>query len=129
MPPKKKVTKPSYKPTPEERQQVERMSAVGIPQESIARVVNAEKGGIDVKTLRKHFRVELDTAKIKADAVVSGSLYNKCVNGDTSAIIWWEKTRQGRKETQVNEHAGEIKAISVNYVDAIDAKRITNSDS
>jgi len=82
---------------------VEQMSAVGITQAQIAMVV---RDGIDLKTLRKHFRVELDTAAIKANAKVSGALYNKCMAGDTSSLIWWEKTRQGRKEVTVNEHSG-----------------------
>ena len=94
---------PVFKPTNDERKLVEQMSAVGIPHESIALVV---RDGIDDKTLRKHFRAELDTAKIRADAVVSGSLFKKCKAGDTTAIIWWEKTRQGRKETRVQENTG-----------------------
>jgi hypothetical protein len=107
--PKKRVTCPPFKPTDDERKLVEQMSAVGIPQESICLVV---RDGIDDKTLRKHFRKELDTALVKANAKVSGSLYNKAINGDTSSIIWWEKTRQGRKEVSKTEndhnHTGEI---------------------
>ena len=87
----------------EERKMVEQMSAVGVPQADIAVVV---RDGIDVKTLRKHFRQELDQALIKANAKVSGSLYNKCMAGDTSSLIWWEKTRQGRREKVVQEHQG-----------------------
>src|SRR5690242_14363816 len=41
--------------------QVEAMAAYGVPEESIARVV-----GIDPKTLRRHYREELDTGQIKA---------------------------------------------------------------
>ena len=52
-----------FKPTEEERKLVEQMCSVGIPQESICLVV---RDGIDDKTLRKHFRRELDTAKVKA---------------------------------------------------------------
>ena len=48
MPPKK-VTKPTFKPTDEERKLVEQMSAVGIPQSNIAMVI---RDGIDDKTLR-----------------------------------------------------------------------------
>jgi hypothetical protein len=99
----RKKGQPAFKPTDEERKLVEQMSAVGIPQESICLVV---RDGIDDKTLRKHFRRELDTALIKANAKVSGSLFNKAIAGDTSSIIWWEKTRQGRKETQVQENTG-----------------------
>ncbi len=105
---RKKVGPPTFKPTDEERALVERMTGVGIPQESICRVI---RDGIDDKTLRKHFRHELDTALILANTEVSGSLYNKAIGGDTSSIIWWEKTRQGRKETTTMDHTGEISII------------------
>ena len=86
---------PTFKPTDAERAEVKKMVAVGIPQESICRVV---RDGSDDKTLRKHFRHELDTALVKANTEISGTLYNKARNGDTPSIIWWEKTRQGRGE-------------------------------
>jgi len=82
---------------------VSQMCAVGIPQESICRVV---RDGIDDKTLRKHFRAELDTAVAKANAMVGGTLYNKAINGDTTAAIWWSKTRMGWSEKQRLEHTG-----------------------
>lgn len=98
---KRKVGKPLFKPTDDERKLVEQMSAVGIPHESIALIV---RDGIDDKTLRKHFRRELDTAAIKANAKVGGTLFNKAMAGDTTAAIWWSKTRMGWKETTVNEN-------------------------
>ena len=98
MPPE--LGAPPFEPTDDERKLVEQMSAVGIPQESIARVV---RDGIDPKTLRKHFRHELDTAAIRANAKVGGTLFNKAMSGDTTAAIWWSKTRMGWKETNVTE--------------------------
>ena len=86
---------PTFNPTDAERAEVKNMVAVGIPQESICR---GGRDGIDDKTLRKHFRHELDTALVKANTEISGTLYNKARNGDTPSIIWWEKTRQGRGE-------------------------------
>lgn len=106
---------PAFVPTDEERALVERMTAVGIPQESIGRMV---RDGIDDKTLRKHFRHELDTALINANAQVSGSLFNKAVGGDTSSMIWWEKTRQGRKEKSEVDHSGTITLIERKIVRA-----------
>ena len=109
MPRKNPVGPPTFKPTDQEREQVEQMSAVGIPQESICRVI---RDGIDDKTLRKHFRKELDTAAAKANANIGNTLYNKAMGGDTSALIWWSKTRMGWKETSVQEHAGGV-AVSI----------------
>lgn len=91
---------PKFKPTDEDRKMVAQMAAVGIMQESIARVI-----GIDPKTLRKHFREELDTSAAKANAKVGGTLYNKAINGDTSAAIWWSKARMGWKERTQLQHA------------------------
>lgn len=98
-------TKPPFKPTEEEHKLVEQMIAVGIPQASVARMI---RGGIDEKTLRKHFRDELDTGAIKADARVSGMLYTNCLAGKETSIIWWEKTRQGRKEKTEVAHSGDV---------------------
>ena len=51
----------AHKPDPFHRRQVEAMAAYGVPEIGIARVV-----GIDAKTLRRHYREELDTGQIKA---------------------------------------------------------------
>jgi hypothetical protein len=95
---------PTFKPTDDERKLVEQMTACGIPQESQCLVI---RDGIDDKTLRKHFRRELDTAATKANTKVAGTLFNKAVGGDTAAMIWWSKTRMGWKETNVQENTGE----------------------
>ncbi|MDP6801125.1 MAG: hypothetical protein QF744_15050 [SAR202 cluster bacterium] len=113
------MTKPSFKPTDDERKLVEQMTAVGIPQESVSLVV---RDGIDKKTLRKHFRRELDTAKIKANAKIGGTLFNKAIGGDTTAAIFWAKTQMGWKETDRLEHGvdGSLAAL----LKSIDGSRI-----
>jgi hypothetical protein len=102
--PRKKAGQPAFKPTDEERKLVEQMTACGIPQESQCLVI---RDGIDDKTLRKHFRRELDTAATKANAKVAGTLFNKAMGGDTTAIIWWTKTRMKWSERQEVEHTGD----------------------
>jgi len=87
---------PPHKPTDKERQDVKNMAAVGITQEDIVKVI-----GVDLKTLRKHYRAELDESLIKANAQIGGALFAKAKSGDTSAIIWWEKTRAGKSDKTI----------------------------
>ncbi|WP_159966137.1 hypothetical protein [Profundibacterium mesophilum] len=85
-----------HNPTKSTRRSVEDMSACGIPQGDIARVL-----GIDPKTLRLHYRDELDNAATKANAAVAGSLYRRAISDDAnpSAAIFWLKTRAQWRET------------------------------
>lgn len=98
----KRVTKPSHKPTDERKALVRQWSALGFQQERIARKLD-----IDPKTLRKHYRDELDLGADDANAAIGASLFNKAKNGDTAAQIFWMKTRCGWSEKQVLEHTGE----------------------
>lgn len=82
-----------HEPTEETRKKVESYYAVGVPQADLSKVL-----GIDVKTLRKHYRKELDESLVKANAAVGGALYSKALSGDASSIIWWEKTRAGKSD-------------------------------
>lgn len=98
-------TKPEHQPTDKDRATVESMSSFGIPQPEIAKVI-----GIDPKTLRKHYRHELDIATAKANAMVAQSLYKKAI-GDhqqsVTAAIFWLKTRAGWKDPHRVEVTGE----------------------
>ena len=77
------------------RRQVEALAAYGVPETDIARVV-----GIDPKTLRKHYRDELDLGATKATAKVAEFLFRKATNEGhqcVTAAIFWMKTRGGGK--------------------------------
>ena len=91
----------AHKPDPGQRRQTEAMAACGVPEVDIAKVI-----GIDPKTLRKHYRQELDTGGIKASTRIAESLYRKAL-GDgpqsVTAAIFWLKTRAHWKETVVSE--------------------------
>ena len=80
------------------------MAGYGVPELAIARVI-----AIDPKTLRKHYREELDTGQIKATAKVAESLFRKAT-GDGSqsvtAAIFWLKTRGGWREAPQDHHVG-----------------------
>lgn len=93
----------AHTPEPAGRRQVEAMAAYGVPEADIARVL-----GMDPKTLRKHYRDELDTGSIKANSRIAESLYRKAM-GDgpqsVTACIFWLKTRARWKETMLDEQA------------------------
>ena len=90
-------------PTPEKRTTVQRMAAVGMHQKAIALAIDVAEN-----TLRKYYRDDIDLAYAKANTTVSEALYEKAINGDTGAMIWWEKTRQGRTDRmQTTVEAGD----------------------
>src|SRR6185369_3465081 len=86
------VGRPSFEPTQSQRQTVEAMAGCGVPEADIAVVI-----GIAPKTLRKHFRDELDTGHIKASAKVAGNLYR---------IATWQWPRGGNRGDILVEGAG-----------------------
>ena len=88
------MARPEHDPTHATRQLVQLHATVGTAQVIIADIL-----GIDDKTLRKHYREELDQAKAKANATIGGALFNKAKGGDTSAMIFWMKTQAGWKDT------------------------------
>ena len=69
---------------------------------------------IDAKTLRKHYRDELDLGTAKANAQVAGFLFNSARNGNVTAQIFWLKTRAGWKETpSEHRHVGAFGTFDV----------------
>jgi len=82
---------------------VKAMTGYGIVQADVAKWLM-----IDTKTLRKHYKQELDTGAIEANARVVQSLYKNAVeNENVTAQIWWTKARMGWKGTDVLEQQGD----------------------
>lgn len=98
-PPRKPPHRPVYDATPETRRQVTIMTGFGISQIEISNWLH-----IDVKTLRKHFRHELDVGVTEANLRVATALFKMATSGVVpAASIWWTKARMGWKEaTDVN---------------------------
>ena len=93
--------RPAHKPTPVSRGQVEALAGFGVPEADIAGVV-----GIDAKTLRRHYRHELDHGHVKANAKVAENLFRKATGDGREAVIaaiFWLKTRARWRETNVTE--------------------------
>lgn len=108
--PKRPRGKPMYEPSETTRNQVKTMVIAGIDQRLMAKVL-----AISPPTLRKHYREEIDTASVMANAQVARNLYTKAIgNGPTAvtAAIYWTKVRMGWKEpVQDVNVAGELKVV------------------
>lgn len=79
------------------------MAGIGIPQEDIAAAI-----GITRATLRKHFREELDTGRVRTITKVADSLVRQALAGNMTAAIFYLKTQAGWTETSRLEHSGKI---------------------
>jgi hypothetical protein len=94
---KRQRGRPKHIPTQKDREIASFASAVGIPQETIGRLI-----GVCHVTLREHYRDELDLGMARANFAVGRNLY-RIATGDTphaaSAGMFWMKTRAGWRET------------------------------
>ena len=118
---------PLHEPTDSTRKLAETSSGLGLPHEQIAALI-----GIDDKTLRKHYREELNQGKAKANAQISKTLYNKALAGDTTALIWWTKSQLRWSETVKQELTGIdgeplIGGIQVSFVTPNDRSNPTSN--
>ena len=107
------MARPAHRPDPVTRRQVEAMAAYGIPEADIAKGV-----AIDPKTLRKHYRTELDTGAIKATAKVAEFLFRKATTEGpqcVTAAIFWMKTRGGWRETATAPDTGIVPRINITW--------------
>ena len=105
----------NHEPTPEKRAMVTRYSMVGTTQEIISDIMN-----IDPKTLRKHYRQELDLSTAKAVAQIGGALYTKAMAGDNALMIFFLKTRGGWRETDKNEDKDDSTSLTDSISKLID---------
>ncbi len=107
-----------HEPTDESRRVVEASSGIGLRHEIIGILV-----GIDDKTLRKHYRHELDIGKAKAHSKITQTLFDKAtIDKDTTSLIWWTKTQLNWAETVKQVVTGEngaplLTTIQVQFVE------------
>ena len=95
------VGRPAFKVTESQKKLVIEMASNGIPQEQIAAVI-----GCSVDTLHKYFNNDFLKGKAMANNKLAGVLYNKAIQGDTAALIFWLKTQAKFKETDKLELTG-----------------------
>lgn len=102
------VGRPRFKPTDEQRQNVEAMVGFGLTFREIASLIrNPETHeGISVNTLQRHFRSELDGGLAKTRAKVANSLVKKAISENhpqaATCAIFYLKCKAGwRQEDKI----------------------------
>jgi hypothetical protein len=96
------MPRPPFSPTNEQRGVVKSMAAVGIPHDAIAMKIGIRSP----KTLRKHFRQELDLGVTEANYKVSRILFDMAASGQhPAATFFWLKCRAGWRERPAFEPA------------------------
>lgn len=115
--------RPAFEPTEHERKQVEALSGYGLSQEHISALI---RDGINLDTLRAHFKDELLKGKAKANAQAAKSIFQKVISGDSGMMRYWGATQLGWRETQHLEHTG--KNGSPILIANVDFKNLSDSE-
>ena len=98
---KDKGGRPPHLPNGDTRNKVYTLSTVGTRHEDIASVLS-----ISHDTLVKYYKEELDKGRIEANASVAETLFKQAKEGNTTAMIFWLKSRAKWKETSQHEISG-----------------------
>jgi len=96
-----KVGRPAHLPNADTRNKVYMLSTVGTRHEDIASVLS-----ISHDTLVKYYKEELDKGRIEANASVAETLFKQAKEGNTTAMIFWLKSRAKWKESTQHEISG-----------------------
>jgi hypothetical protein len=111
-----------HEPTKQTRELVSLHTTMGTQQSVIADLLE-----IDDKTLRKYYRAELDLSVAKANATIGGVLYNKAKAGDTTAMLFWMKTRAQWSEKSQIDHTSSDGSLSPTRI-VIEAAGVNSDD-
>jgi hypothetical protein len=82
-----------HRPDDQTRGVAERAASLGFTEPQIGTLI-----GVSDRTLRKHYRRELATGHLKANYEVGKRLFQKCIEGDKAALIFWAKCRMNWRE-------------------------------
>lgn len=89
--------------------EIERMAGYGLSEAQIAHCLD-----LSPMTFRRNKRTHeavlsaIQKGKALAEQKIGGRLFDKALDGDLGAIVWWEKTRADRRETIKQEVKSEV---------------------
>lgn len=96
-----------FRPTDNQRRQVEQMAGHGITQEDMAAVL-----GISPGTLTNHFREDIDKGRAKAKATMAKSIFLRAQKSDTLAVFW-AKVHLGWRDKDQSLNDGPVSVIKI----------------
>lgn len=77
---------------------VEVLSGMVIPDDVICRLILYDGNPLGESTLKKHFRQELSQGRAKMRVRHGQALFKAVEDGNVTAMIWWDKTRNQVRE-------------------------------
>lgn len=80
--------------TEEQRKQAQRMAAVGVTAETIARYFDC-----DIEALYREAGEAMKRGRAETEAAIAGTLVRDALAGNTTAQLFWLKTKGGWRET------------------------------
>lgn len=96
---KNKGGRPRIERNEKTAEQVQKLVGYGLTMDAVASVI-----GMGRTTMKRLYRPEIDTGESLVNASVAEKLYQRCMSGDTTSLIFWAKTRMGWRETQRVDH-------------------------
>ena len=103
-----------HQPTEKTRAQVAALVSFGNTHEEIARFID-----ISADTLVKHYKHELETSAIFANAEIATRLYQIAKGGDTKAMMFWLKTRARWREKDRDDEQKNFNSLVEKMIDKL----------
>ena len=76
--------------------EMERYAASGLSDEEIATCLGISRTTLhNRRKENEQFEQAIKTGRLRSHLAVSNKLYDLCLNGNITAIIWYEKSRRG----------------------------------
>lgn len=112
----------THQPTDQTRSLVSLCKAMGYTEDQTAKTV-----GIALNTLKAHYREELDTGDLKANAKVAANLFTMATSPThpkaVTAAIFWAKSKMGWSDKTAEGEEGDEDEAPVQFTIGIGDKR------
>lgn len=103
-------------------QTVRTMAGYGVPQEDIAASI-----GCCVETMQKLYKEQLAEGRAEANGQIGKRLFEKAMEGDTSALIFWAKCRM-RWRTEDKGDGEDMAPPAAVKIQVVDGRRRKGKD-